>query len=48
VAAAPQSAESEAFMAVARAVAGRVSVLNGPRAAAPTASNEAAAHVGHR
>ena len=48
VAAAPQSAESEAFMTVARAVAGRVSVLNGPRAVAPNASSEAAVHAGQR
>ena len=41
VAAAPDSAEAEAFMAVARAVAGRVSVANGvraPAAAVPAAS----------
>jgi ATP-binding protein involved in chromosome partitioning len=48
VAAAPQSVESEAFMTVARAVAGRVSVLNGPRAVAPNASSEAAVHAGQR
>jgi ATP-binding protein involved in chromosome partitioning len=48
VAAAPESPESEAFMNVARAVAGRVSVLNGPRASTPAAPSEAAVHAGPR
>src|SRR5678815_6034906 len=46
VAAYPDSAEAQAFMAVARAVAGRVSVANGIRATAASTTRESLARRG--